>query len=80
MTSNHVLGLEVVLPDGEVVQLGGESLEQTGPDWLGLFVGSEGVLGIALEVTVRLIPDWRRSARCWPRTRASRPPGRPSRG
>jgi glycolate oxidase len=56
MTSNHVLGLEVVLPDGEVVRLGGESLESAGPDWLGLFVGSEGLFGIALEVTVRLIP------------------------
>src|SRR6201989_1760606 len=56
MTSNHVLGLEVVLPDGEVVRLGGDSLESAGPDWLGLFVGSEGLFGIALEVTLRLIP------------------------
>jgi glycolate oxidase len=56
MTSNHVLGLEVVLPDGEVVRLGGESLDAAGPDWLGLFVGSEGLFGIALEVTLRLIP------------------------
>src|SRR3970040_1614045 len=49
MTSNHVMGLKVVLPDGEVVQLGGESLEATGPDMVGLFVGSEGLFGIVLE-------------------------------
>jgi glycolate oxidase len=56
MTSNHVLGLKVVLPDGEVVQLGGESLEGAGPDLVGLFVGSEGLFGIALEITLRLLP------------------------
>ncbi|MDQ7828855.1 MAG: FAD-linked oxidase C-terminal domain-containing protein [Armatimonadota bacterium] len=56
MTANHVLGLEAVLADGEVVQLGGESLEAVGPDLVGLFVGSEGLFGIALEVTLRLLP------------------------
>lgn len=56
MTSNHVLALKVVLPDGEVIELGSESLESTGPDLVGLFVGSEGLFGIALEVTLRLIP------------------------
>jgi glycolate oxidase len=56
MTSNHVLGLKAVLPDGEVVQLGGESLEGVGPDLVGLFVGSEGLFGIALEITLRLLP------------------------
>src|ERR671914_661269 len=56
MTANHVLGLKVVLPDGEVVQLGGESVEQIGPDLAGLFVGSEGLFGIALEITLRLVP------------------------
>jgi glycolate oxidase len=56
MTSNHVLGVKAVLPDGEVVQLGGESLENVGPDLVGLFVGSEGLFGIALEVTLRLLP------------------------
>jgi glycolate oxidase len=58
MTSNHVLGLKVVLPDGEVVEFGGESLEGVGvgPDLIGLFVGSEGLFGIALEITVRLLP------------------------
>lgn len=56
MTSNHVLGAKVVLPTGEVVELGGQSLEGVGPDWLGLFVGSEGLMGIALEITLRLLP------------------------
>jgi glycolate oxidase len=56
MTSNHVVGMKIVLPDGEVVQLGGDSLEQTGPDLTGFFVGSEGLFGIALEITLRLLP------------------------
>jgi len=56
MTSNHVLGIKAVLPDGEVVQLGNESLEGIGPDLVGLFVGSEGLFGIALEVILRLMP------------------------
>ena len=56
MTSNHVLGIKAVLPDGEVVHLGGESLESCGPDLVGLFVGSEGLFGIALQVTLRLLP------------------------
>jgi glycolate oxidase len=56
MTSNHVLGLKAVLADGEVVILGGDSLENAGPDLVGLFVGSEGLFGIALEVTLRLLP------------------------
>ena len=55
MTANHVLGLKVVLPDGEVAQLGGDSLEPLGPDLVGLFVGSEGLFGIALEITLRLL-------------------------
>ncbi len=56
MTSNHVLGIKAVLPDGEVVHLGGESQESVGPDLVGLFVGCEGLFGIALEITVRLVP------------------------
>lgn len=57
MTSNHVLGIKAVLPDGEVVQLGGDSLEGIGPDLVGLYVGSEGLFGVALEVTLRLMPS-----------------------
>ena len=56
MTSNHVLGLKVVLPDGSIDQLGGDSLESIQPDYVGMFVGSEGLFGIALEITLRLIP------------------------
>jgi glycolate oxidase len=54
-TVNHVTGLTVVLPDGELVRLGGRSLESPGPDLLGVFVGSEGTLGIATEITLRLL-------------------------
>ena len=59
MTSNHVLGMKVVLADGTVTQFGGESIEGVGigPDLIGLFVGSEGLFGIALEITVRLMPQ-----------------------
>ncbi|MCO6450551.1 MAG: FAD-binding protein [Caldilineales bacterium] len=58
MTSNHILGLKVVLADGEVVEIGGESVEGVGvgPDLIGLFVGCEGLFGIALQMTVRLLP------------------------
>ncbi|WP_291982580.1 FAD-linked oxidase C-terminal domain-containing protein [Luteitalea sp.] len=55
MTANHVLGLKVVLGDGTVAMLGGDSLEQSGPDLTGLFVGSEGLFGVALEITLRLV-------------------------
>ncbi|MDQ3630360.1 MAG: FAD-binding protein [Actinomycetota bacterium] len=56
MTSNHVLGIRAVLPDGEIVTLGGDTTEPVGPDWVGMFCGSEGLFGIALEVTLRLVP------------------------
>jgi glycolate oxidase len=56
MTANHVLAIKAVLPDAEVVHLGGDSIEQVGPDLTGLFVGSEGLFGIALEITLRLMP------------------------
>ena len=55
MTSNHVTGIKAVLGDGSVVQLGGQSTELSGPDLAGLFTGSEGLFGIALEITLRLI-------------------------
>jgi glycolate oxidase len=56
MTSNHVLGLKAVLATGEVVEFGSSSREQIGPDWTGLFVGNEGLFGVALEITLQLLP------------------------
>lgn len=56
VTSNHILALEVVLPDGSVVALGSPGGEPWGPDLVGLFVGSEGMFGIATAITVRLTP------------------------
>ena len=56
MTSNHILGIKAVLPDGQIVEMGGQSLESVGPDLVGMYVGSEGLFGIALEVTLRLLP------------------------
>jgi glycolate oxidase len=56
MTSNHILGIKAVLPDGEVVTLGGESMEDSDLNLAGLFVGSEGLFGVALEITLRLMP------------------------
>jgi len=53
-TTNHVTGLEVVVPDGTVVRLGGRAPDPPGYDLIGAFVGSEGTLGITTEVTVRL--------------------------
>src|SRR3954466_15527302 len=55
--SAHVLAIEVVLPDGSVVMLGGLEPEPAGYDLRGVFVGSEGTLGIATKVAVRLTPD-----------------------
>jgi glycolate dehydrogenase FAD-linked subunit len=53
-TTNHVLGVEFVEPSGEVVQIGGKAPDPPGYDLLGAIVGSEGTLGIATKVTVRL--------------------------
>ena len=55
-TTNYVTGLEVVLPDGAVVPLGGKELDRPGYDLVGAFVGSEGTLGIATRITLRVIP------------------------
>src|SRR5918994_342401 len=55
-TTNYVCGLEVVLPDGELVVLGGMELDQPGYDLLGAFVGSEGTLGIATKIWLRVVP------------------------
>ena len=56
VTTNHTLGLEVVLPDGDIVQLGGTSADSPGYDLVGLVVGSEGTLGIVTRIWVRLVP------------------------
>lgn len=55
MTTNHILGLEVVLPNGEIVQFGGDGADALGYDLRGLFIGSEGMFGIATRITVRLL-------------------------
>ncbi len=54
-TTNHVLGLELVLADGEIVQVGGRSRDVAGYDLTGAFVGSEGTLAITTKITVRLM-------------------------
>jgi glycolate oxidase len=57
VTRNYVLGLEVVLADGKVMRCGGRlHKNKTGFDLIGLFVGSEGMLGVVTEITVRIIP------------------------
>jgi glycolate oxidase len=54
-TTTHVLGLEVVLPDGSLVHFGGKTLDVPGYDLAGVFVGSEGTLGIATKITLRIV-------------------------
>ncbi|MET0273578.1 MAG: FAD-linked oxidase C-terminal domain-containing protein [Phenylobacterium sp.] len=56
LTANNLLGVEVVLMSGEVVRLGGRGLDGAGYDLLGIVTGSEGLLGVVTEVTVRLLP------------------------
>jgi glycolate oxidase len=55
VTTNHVLGLEVVLPDGELMWIGGKTRDPQGYDLTGLFVGSEGTFGIATKIIVRIL-------------------------
>jgi len=54
-TTTHVLGLEVVLPDGTLAHFGGKTLDAPGYDLAGVFVGSEGTLGIATKITLRIM-------------------------
>ena len=56
LTTNNVLGVELVLITGEVVRLGGRHLDVAGLDLLGVVVGSEGLLGVVTEVIVRILP------------------------
>ena len=56
LTTNNLLGCELVLMSGEVVRLGGKAMDAEGYDLLGLVTGSEGLLGIVTEVTVRILP------------------------
>jgi glycolate oxidase len=55
LTANNVLGIEMVLISGEVIRLGGKHLDSDGYDLLGLMTGSEGLLGVVTEVTVRIL-------------------------
>jgi len=55
VTTNHVLGLKLVIPDGSIVDVGGPIPEMPGYDLTGIFVGSEGTLGIATEITLRIL-------------------------
>ena len=55
VTSNHILGAEVVWPNGEKAWIGSKAVDPPGPDLLGLLVGSEGTLGIATKILVRIM-------------------------
>src|SRR5215470_15398937 len=55
LTTNNVLGVELVLMNGEIVRLGGKHLDAEGYDLLGIMTGSEGLLGVVTEVTVRIL-------------------------
>lgn len=58
VTTNHILGLEVVLPNGEIIQLGEEGIpDRPGYDLLGLLTGSEGTLGIVTKITVKVLKN-----------------------
>ena len=56
VTTNHVLGLEMILSDGEIIRTGGAALDPPGYDLRGAIIGSEGTFGIVTEITVRILP------------------------
>jgi len=56
VTTNNLLGVKMVLMDGEILEVGGKCLDDTGYDLLGLITGSEGLLGVITEITVKIIP------------------------
>jgi glycolate oxidase subunit GlcD len=56
VTTNHILGMEMILPDGEVFRTGGAALDPPGYDLRGTIVGGEGTLGVVTEITVRILP------------------------
>ncbi|HEY3910412.1 MAG TPA: FAD-linked oxidase C-terminal domain-containing protein [Stellaceae bacterium] len=56
LTTNNILGVEMVLIDGEIIRLGGKHFDSEGYDLLGVMTGSEGLLGVVTEVTVRILP------------------------
>ncbi len=56
LTTNNVIGIEMVTIEGEIVRLGGKHFDAAGYDLLGVMVGSEGMLGVVTEVTVRILP------------------------
>ena len=64
LTTNNILGVEMVLPNGDIIRLGGKHLDADGYDLLGLMTGSEGLLGVVTEVTVRILrkPETARGA------------------
>ena len=56
VTTNHVLGMEMILPNGDIIRTGGPALDPPGYDLRGAIIGSEGTLGIVTEITVRILP------------------------
>jgi glycolate oxidase len=56
LTTNNVIGIEMVTMDGEILRLGGKHMDAGGYDLLGVMIGSEGLLGVVTEVTVRILP------------------------
>jgi glycolate oxidase len=57
LTTDHVLGLTAVMPDGTITSFGGKTRNRLGLDWLGLLVGSEGTLAVVTEATLRLVAN-----------------------